>query len=290
MNKTGIVTDSHSGIGREEAERLGIYVLPMPYFFGEECFTEGVDISREEFFERLKKGEKVSTAQASLKDLMDIWDAALKEHEDILYIPISSGLSGACSTAMALAREEKYAGRVHVVDNGRVATPLHRSVLDAVELLGEGCGAREVKDRLEKGKDNMVIYIGVPSFERLKASGRVKPAVAFVGGLLDVKPILVFSTGLLDSFKNCRGLARMKKELILAMKNDIQNRFSEWLQRGELYLMAASSESSQAAKDAWVAEIQRAFPDLEVMYDDLTLGVACHLGEGALGIACACKP
>lgn len=150
MKETGIVTDSHSSIGQEKAEELGIMVLPMPFYIGEECFYEGVTLSREKFFQKLDSGVEITTSQPSPTEVMKLWDRALEEYRTILYLPISSGLSGSCETAEILAREESYEGRVFVVDNGRVSTPLHRSVLDALELVDEGYSAAEIKEILEK--------------------------------------------------------------------------------------------------------------------------------------------
>ena len=168
MRAIGVVTDSHSGIGRKEAEELGIYVLPMPFYIDGQCYYENITLSREEFFEKLDSGADISTSQPSPADVMGLWDRALKEYEKILYIPISSGLSGSCATAAALAREEPYEGRVLVVDNGRVSTPLHRSVLDCLELIGEGYPAETIREILEEARDKMVIYVGVDTLEHLK--------------------------------------------------------------------------------------------------------------------------
>ena len=171
MRPIGIVTDSHSSITQKEAAELGGMVLPMPFYFDEECYYEGTTLSREEFFEKLDSGKKVSTSQPAPVEVMKIWDSALEKFEQILYMPISSGLSGSCSAAFVIAQEEKYKGRVHVVDNGRVSTPMHRSILDALELIEEGYTALEIKQILEDEKEKMVIYIGVDTLEYLKQGG-----------------------------------------------------------------------------------------------------------------------
>ena len=155
MKKTGIMTDSHSGILENEASKLGIAVLPMPFYIDEKLYREGVDISREEFYEMLRKGADVATSQPSPESVMHMWSAMLQEYEELVYIPISSGLSGSCMTAQAMAQEEPYAGRVFVVDNGRVSTPMHRSVLDAVELAEKGYRAQKIKDILEKNRQHL---------------------------------------------------------------------------------------------------------------------------------------
>lgn len=176
MRKTGIVTDSHSGISQEEAKRLGIFVLPMPFYMNGTCYYEGINITREEFLERLGRLEDISTSQPSPESVMELWDKALSEYEDILYIPISSGLSGSCQTAMMLAQEDNYAGKVYVIDNGSVATPLHQSILDALELLDAGCSAAEVKARMEAVKTRAGIQCGEHAhcggFQRRKRGDR----------------------------------------------------------------------------------------------------------------------
>lgn len=289
MKPIGIVTDSHSSITPEVAEQLGIMVLPMPFYFGEECFYENTTLTREVFFEQLTVGADVTTSQASPAAVMEIWDKALEEYEEILYMPLSSGLSGACGVAAAMAMDEPYEGRVFVVDNGRTSTPLHRSVLDALELIEQGYSAAEIKQILEDNKDRMIIYIGVETLEYLKKGGRVTPAAAMIGNVLNIKPILKLSTGKLDSFKKCRGFAKARKIMIDAIREDLETRFKEEYDRGEVYMMAATSASEEETKQ-WVQEIEEAFPGMEVMCDNLSLGVCCHTGPGALGIGISCKP
>ena len=289
MKETGIVTDSHSSIGQEKAEELGIMVLPMPFYIGEECFYEGVTLSREKFFQKLDSGVEITTSQPSPTDEMKHRDRALEEYRTILYLPISSGLSGSCETAEILAREESYEGRVFVVDNGRVSTPLHRSVLDALELVDEGYSAAEIKEILEKSKMDMVIYIGVQTLEHLKRGGRITPAAAALGSVLNVKPVLKLDVGNLDVFKKCRGFAKAKKTMLEAIRYDMETKFAEALSRGEITMMAASSASEEETK-AWVKEIEEAFPGMPVLSDYLSMGVSCHIGYGGLGIGCACRP
>lgn len=288
-NKIGIMTDSHSGIGAEEAARLGIKVLPMPFCINDISYYEEVSITREEFYQRLKEGIQVSTSQPSPQEVMDMWDEMLKEYDQILCIPISSGLSGSCQTANMLADEEPYEGHVYVVDNGRVATPQHRSILDAVELIEQGYSAEQIKNALEEARDQMNIYIGVNTLEYLKKGGRIKPAVAMLGTLLSIKPILQFDVGTLDTYRKCRSFSAAKKDMIAAMKHDFETRFKEQYENKEIYLLAASSADKETTEE-WVREIKEAFPGMEVMCDNLSLGVSCHIGYGGLGIGCSCKP
>lgn len=240
MKKLGIVTDSHSGISQETADQLQIRVLPMPFYIEGECYYEGVTLTREAFFEKLHGGAEVSTSQPSPVDVMKIWDETLAEYEQILYMPLSSGLSGSYMTAAAMASEEKYEGKVFVVDHGRAATPLHRSILDALELIEEGYSAVRIKEILEEQRNKMSIYIGVDTLEYLKKGGRITPAAAAVGSVLHIKPVLKLDVGKLDSYKKCRGFAKARRIMIDALKEDLDTRFKEWYDRNEVCIMAAS--------------------------------------------------
>lgn len=289
MKPVGIATDSHSGVLPDEAKKLGVMVLPMPFYFGEECYYEEVSITREEFFRRLNAGEKVSTSQPSPEAVMELWREGLKEYEKLVYIPMSSGLSGSCNTARMLAEEPEFENRVFVVDNGRVSTPLHRSILDAVELVKEGHSAEEVKEILEAARDKMSIYIAVETLEFLKKGGRVTPATAAIGTLLNIKPVLRLGVGVLETYRKCRGMKKARREMLEAMKQDMEVTFKEYYEKNEIYLMAASSADEETTRE-WIAEIKEFFPGMEVQCDNLTLGLCCHVGEGGLGIGCSCRP
>ena len=289
MKKTGILTDSHSGITQEEAKKLGIYVLPVPFYINDQCHYEGKDISREEFIELLKNDENVSTSQPSPEAVMNLWDEILKEYEELVYIPISSGLSGSCSTAMAMAQNDDYEGKVFVVDNGRVSTPMKQSVLDAIELLNEGCSAKEIKNRLEDAKGKMGIFVAVDDLKYLKKGGRISSSVALVGGMLKVKPILKFDIGTLDSFKNCRGLIKAKTVMIEEVKRIVTTDYAEDFEKGNVHILAASSADEEETKK-WVNEIQEAFPGIKVLWDYLPMGITCHIGPGGLGIGYSVRP
>lgn len=289
MKAVGVVTDSHSSISQELAKKLGIKVLPMPFYDGDQCFYEGVNLSKEEFFEKLEAGVNFTTSQPAPAEVMKIWDEALQEFEQIVYIPISSGLSGSCSTATALASEPEYEGKVFVVDNGRVATPMHRSVLDALELIEEGCSAAQVKEALEEARARMVIYVGVQTLENLKRGGRITPTTALIGTMLNIKPVLKFDVGILDQYKKCRGFHKAKKAMIEAIRHDLEVTFKEEYEKGEVYLLAASSAPDEDTAE-WIREIEAEFPGMKVMCDDLSFGVACHIGYGGLGIGLSCRP
>lgn len=289
MKSIGIITDSHSGITQEEAKQLGIWVLPMPFYIDGECYLEGINLTREEFFEKLEGGSAIATSQPSPADVCDVWDWALKEFEKVLYLPLSSGLSGSCETAMALARDEQYEGKILVVDHGQISTPLHQMVLDTLELIEKGYSAEQIKEILESGKDRMMIYIGVETLEYLKRGGRVTPAAAAIGSVLNIKPVLKLETGKLDSFKKCRGFSKVKKTMIEAMKQEMDTKFADALADGQLRLLAASSADKEETEN-WVKEIEDAFPGMKVFCDPLSLGVSCHTGAGALGIGCSVAP
>lgn len=289
MKSVGIVTDSHGGISQEEAKKLGIRVVPVPFFFGEECYYEGISITRKEFFERLNAGESVSTSQPSPESVMDIWRESLKEYEKILYMPLSSGLSGSCNTARMLADEEEFAGRVFVVDNGRISTPMHRAILDALELIEEGYDAENIQRILEEAKAEMSIYIAVETLEFLKKGGRITPATALLATILSIKPILKLNVGLLETHKKCRGMKKARKDMLEAIKQDLETTFKEYYDKNEVYMMAASSADEKTTRE-WVEEIQAYFPGMEVLCDDLSMGISCHTGEGALGVGCSCRP
>lgn len=289
MNKILVATDSHSGVSPKQAAELGIKVLPMPFYFGEECYYEEVSLTRGEFFERLNAGEKVSTSQPSPESVMDFWRECLKEYEQIVYVPMSSGLSGSCHTAMVLAQDEGFENKVFVVDNGRVSTPLVRSIMDAIEMVEEGLSAEKIKEVLETEKDKMSIYIAVETLEFLKQGGRISATTAAVGTLLNIKPILKLGVGLLENYKNSRGMKKAKKDMLEALKRDIETNFPKEYNEGEVYLLAATSADGATTKE-WVDEIKEYFSGKEVLSGNLSLGISCHTGEGALGVGFSCRP
>lgn len=283
MKKIGIVTDSHSSILQEDAEKWGVKVLPMPFYIDGKCFYEDMTLSRKEFFEKQKEGAKITTSQPAPVEVMDLWDAALKEYEKILYMPLSSGLSGAYATAMALSQEEAYEGRVLVVDHGRVSSPLQSMIKDAFRLIEEGYSAEEIREILENCREDMRIYIAVDDLKYLKEGGRVTPAAAAIGTVLKIKPILSLNVGLLGAFKKCRGMEKAKKEMIAAIRSDLETYFKEPFENGEITMLAAGSAEEKETKE-WVAEIEAAFPGHKVLAADLSLGISCHTGAGALGV------
>lgn len=285
----GIVTDSHSGIQQDEAAKMGIMVLPMPFYYENECFYEGVSLTREAFFEKLDSDKKVSTSQPSPEEVMNIWREALKKFDQILYMPLTSGLSGAYNTARMLAEDEEFEGKVFVVDHGRISTPLRRTIMDTLELIEEGHSAERMKEIIEDQRDKMAIYIAVESLEYLKKGGRVTAATAAIGTVLHIKPILKLDTGLLEAFKKTRGMKKARRDMLEAIKHDLETTFREYYENGQIHLLMASSADEETTQ-GWPEEIQEFFPGMEVLSDNLSLGISCHTGPGALGVGISCVP
>lgn len=289
MSKIGIMTDSHSGILEQEARENHIYVLPMPFLVNGTLYLEGVSMTRTEFYEKLREGIDVATSQPSPQDVMEMWNVMLKEYDEIVYIPISSGLSGSCMTAQALAQDEPYDGRVFVVDNGRCSTPLHQSVLDAIGMIKAGYTAEQIKTRLEETKEQMIIYVGLSTLEYLKKGGRVKAGVATIANVLNIKPVMKFGIGTLDIYQKCRGVKNARKAMIEAMKTELETNFKKAYDAGKVHLLAASSCIAEVTED-WVNQIRENFPGMEVRCDELSCGLSCHIGPDGLGIGCSADP
>ncbi len=289
MNAVGIVTDSHSSITQEEASRLEILVVPTPFYINGECYYEGVTLSREEFFRQQASGAEIATSQPSPADIMEVWDRALEQFETILYMPISSGLSGSYEMAVAMAADEPYAGKVFVVDHGQVASPLHQMILDALELIEKGYTAERIREILEKARERMMIYISVQTLEFLKKGGRITPAAAALGSVFHIKPVLKLEVGKLDSYRKCHGFLKARKAAIEGLRHEIETRFADAWEAGAVHLLAASS-GTEEENAQWLAELEEEFPDVPVLFDPLSLGVSCHTGPGAFGVGCAVKP
>lgn len=284
MRKVAIVTDSNSGITQKEAQGLGITVVPMPFYINEELFLEDVTLSQEEFYKRLNEDADISTSQPSPGEILDLWDGLLKEHEEVVHIPMSSGLSASCETAMSLAMD--YEGRVQVVDNQRISVTQRQSVLDAIKLADDGKNAAQIRKKLEADKLESSIYITVETLKYLKKGGRITPAAAAIGAVLNLKPVLQIQGLKLDAYAKCRGKKQAKKIMLRAMKDDFEKRFAEYIANGEMELQAAFTGNEEEALE-WKAEIEKSFPDMPVHMDPLSLSVACHIGQGALAIACS---
>lgn len=285
MSKIAIVTDSNSGITQAQAKELGITVLPMPFFINDETLYEDIDLTQEQFYQMLGDDVNISTSMPLVGNLTDTWDELLKEYDEIVHIPMSSGLSGSCQTAMVIAMD--YDEKVQVVDNQRISVTQRQSVLDAMALVEKGYSAKEIKEILEREKLEASIYIMVDTLDYLKKGGRITPAVAAIGTLLKLKPVLQIQGEKLDSFAKARTVKQAKNIMIDAMKNDFENRFGD-IEGKNMYLEMAYTLDVEAA-EAFKAEVQEAFPGMEIVMNPLSLSVSCHIGPGALAIACSKK-
>lgn len=286
MKKVAIVTDSNSGITQSEGRKMGISVLPMPFYINDVLYLEGITLTQEEFYERLKQEEPISTSQPNPGEVCGLWDNLLKEYDEIVHIPMSSGLSAAYETAEGLARD--YDGKVQVVNNQRISVTQRQSVMDALALAAAGKDAASIKQKLEEEKFESSIYITLETLKYLKKGGRITPAAAAIGTVLNLKPVLQIQGEKLDAFAKTRGKKQARKIMLKAMKDDFENRFAEYAAKGEMVLTGAYAGNPEEAAE-WTAEIEEAFPGYEVHLDPLSLSVGCHIGYGALAIACAKK-
>lgn len=286
MSKVAIVTDSNSGITQEAGKELGVFVLPMPFMINGETFFEDISLTQEEFYERLAAGADISTSQPSPESVMGLWDRVLEEYDELVHIPMSSGLSGSCQSAMMLS--EDYHGRVQVVNNQRISVTQRQSCLDALALAGKGMSALEIKDYLEKDKFNSSIYIMLDTLYYLKKGGRITPAAAAIGTMLKLKPVLQIQGEKLDAFAKARTTNQGKTIMINAIKSDIESRFGGLTEDKHIWLEIAHSANMEAA-EAYKQEILEIFPGYDIHIDPLSLSVACHIGPGALAFACCRK-
>lgn len=285
MSKIAVVTDSNSGITQAQAKELGISVLPMPFMIDGETYYEEITLSRSEFYQRLAGNADISTSQPSPDSILQLWDGLLEEYDEIVHIPMSSGLSGSCQTALMLAQD--YEGKVHVVNNQRISVTQRRSVLDALALVKEGKSGNEVKQILEADKFNSSIYIMIDTLYYLKKGGRITPAAAALGTLLKLKPVLQIQGEKLDAFAKARTVNQAKSIMVNAIKSDIEKRFGGISPDNEMYLAIAHTENEEAA-NIFKEEIQAQFPDYPIYIDHLSLSVSCHIGPGSLAVTC-CK-
>ena len=283
--RTAIATDSNSGITQEQAAKLGIYVLPMPFMINGEMFYEGVNLTHEEFFKRMEEGADITTSQPSPGEVTDFWDKLLKEYDEILYIPMSSGLSGSCQTAIMLA--DDYDGKVQVVNNQRISVTQEQSALDARDLAAKGYEAAQIKEILERTKYESSIYITLTTLKYLKKGGRITPAAAALGTLLKLKPVLQIQGEKLDSFAKARTVKQAKKMMVDAMRNDFDHRFND-PEGKNIYLEMAYTHNLEDA-EAFKKEVEAEFPGMEIVLNPLSLSVSCHIGPGALAVACSKK-
>jgi DegV family protein with EDD domain len=289
MRKVAVVTDSNCGITQDQAKELGVYVLPMAFLMNDKLLREDIDITQKEFFEMLEDPElNVSTSQPAPAEVTELWDKVLEENDELVYIPLSSGLSNSYQTAKLLA--EDYDGKVEVINNQRISVTMRQSVEDALYLSYNGWSAAQIREKLEEEKFNSSIYIMVDTLKFLKKGGRVTPAAALIGSVLHIKPVLQIQGEKLDAFAKCRGTRQAKKTMIDAIRKDMEGRFKDFTDKGEAVIRYAYSEGD-APEDVkeWEAELKEAFPGYEITGDPLSLVVGCHIGPGSLAVTVSHK-
>ena len=284
MSRIAIMTDSNSGIMPAEASNYGIHVLPMPIIIDGTTYFEGIDITVEEFYQKQTSGSVITTSQPSPGDVTGMWDRLLQTHDEIVFIPMSSGLSNTCQTALLLADEEPYKDRVFVADNHRISVTQALSVLDAKSLAEKGLTAREIRDILEEEAMDATIYIAVDTLEYLKKGGRITAAAATLGTILKIKPVLTIQGDKLDSFAKARGMKSAFRVMVEAVKADITSRLSHLREQGLLKVGIANTMMDPDKLEEFKEEIKKNFPDMELVYFPLTMSIGTHVGPGGLGI------
>lgn len=286
MRRVAVITDSNSGISQKQAEEMGVFVLPMPFMIDDKEYFEGVNLSVEEFFIKLESECNISTSQPSPESILKLWDEVLKDYDEIVHIPMSSGLSGSCQTAIMLS--DDYDGKVQVVNNQRISVTQLQSVRDALSLAEQGKSAKEIKAILEEEKFNSTIYIMLDTLYYLKKGGRITPAAAALGTLLKLKPVLQIQGEKLDAFSKARTMKIAKKTMIEAVQKDFRERFNN-NEKGDMQLFIAHTRNQEAAEE-FKKEVLEAFPDIkDIEIYDLSLSVSCHIGPGALALASSRK-
>ena len=286
MSKVCIITDSNSGITQSESKELGIVVIPMPFYINEVQHFEDIDMTQEEFYEALMDEKtEVSTSQPSPDTIMQTWRENLEEYDEIVHIPMSSGISSSCATAMMLAQEEEFEGKVFVVDNQRISVTQRRSVQQAKELAERGYSAKEIHDILFRDKFQSSIYIMVNTLKYLRKGGRLTPAVAAIGTVLRIKPVLQIQGEKLDSYAKVKTLKQAKTTMLKAIRSDFEKRFSD-----EEMEIDIAYTYDKAEADKFKEEILREYPNAKVYMDPLSLSVSCNIGPGALAVALSNVP
>ena len=287
MAKIAIITDSNSGITQKQGEELGIYVLPMPFTINEETYFEDINLEAEKFYQEQAAGSDILTSQPSPETVMGLWDKLLNEgYEEIVHIPMSSGLSGSCQSALMLAQD--YDGKVQVVNNQRISVTQRQSAMDAKALAENGYHADEIREKLEEDKFNSSIYIMLDTLYYLKKGGRITPAAAALGTILRLKPVLQIQGEKLDAYAKARTTEQGKSIMVKAIKSDMENRF-DGLTDGTGYHIAMAHTQNPEAAEAWREEVLKEFPAAEIYMYRLPLSIACHIGPGALAITVSKK-
>lgn len=285
--KVAILTDSNSGITQEQGKALGIPVLPMPFYINDELFYEDITLTQEQFYRHLEDDAEIHTSMPVVGDVLDCWETLLKDYDEIVYIPMSSGLSSSCATAVSLA--EDYDGRVQVVNNQRISVTQRQSVLDALALAQQGRDAASIREYLERTRFDSSIYIYLPSLKYLKKGGRVTGAAAALGTLLRIKPVLQIQGEKLDAFAKCRTVRMSKMTMLKAIEDDIRDRFHAADNLDSIWISGAYSGSRDEEVEEWLSEIRNTYPGKNIIMQPLSLSISCHIGPGALAVTCTKK-
>ena len=285
--KIAVVTDSNSGITQAQAKEMGVAVLPMPFMIDGETYYEDITLTQEQFYQRLKDNSDISTSQPTPDSIMKLWDELLKEYDQIVHIPMSSGLSGSCSTAMMLAGEDEYEGKVFVVDNRRISVTQYQSVKDAMMLADMGMDGAQIKKRLEETAADSVIFVTVDTLKYLKKGGRITPAAAALGTLLKIKPVLIILGEKLDSFAKARTMKQAKTMMMNAIQKELDGRLHDSECRN-CHLAIAHTDNEEAALE-FKKEVEERFPNADVYMAPLSLSIACHIGPGSLAVTATRK-
>ncbi len=282
--KVAVMTDENSGIPKVDAEKAGIYVMPMPFFINGELTYESENFTKKDFYRKLEEGADVSTSQPSPGDVMDMWDSILDEgYDEVVYIPMSSALSESCNSARIFA--EEYDGKIHVVDNHRISVTMEQSLYNAADYAAQGMNGAEIKARLEKEAYEASIYITVEDLNYLKKGGRVTAAAAAIGNILNLKPVLTIPGTKLDVYAKERGMKKARRTMIEAMKKDIDEKFRTLYEEGRFRVVLAYSDVDEETLQSWHDEVSEAFPGMDIAMRPLSLSIGCHIGPGALAIA-----
>lgn len=287
LYENAVVTDSNSGITQAQAKEMGVAVLPMPFMIDGETYYEDITLTREQFYQRLKDNADIATSQPTPDSILKMWDKLLKEYDQIIHIPMSSGLSGSCSTAMMLAGEDEYEGKVFVVDNRRISVTQYQSVKDAQMLAAMGMDGTQIKKRLEETAADSVIFITVDTLKYLKKGGRITPAAAALGTLLKIKPVLIILGEKLDSFAKARTMKQAKTMMMNAIQKELDGRLHDSECRN-CHLAIAHTDNEEAALE-FKKEVEERFPNADVYMAPLSLSIACHIGPGSLAVTATRK-
>ncbi|MCI8365271.1 MAG: DegV family protein [Eubacterium sp.] len=287
MSRVKIITDSNSGITQRQGKEMGVEVVPMPFYINETQYLEDITMTQEDFYRALADDRaEVSTSQPSPETIMEMWTRGLEEYDEIVHIPMSSGISSSCATAMMLAQEDEFEGRVYVVDNQRISVTQRRSVLQAKELADKGFSGKEIFDILTRDKLESSIYIMVDTLKYLKKGGRLTPAVAAIGTVLRIKPVLQIQGDKLDSYAKVKTLKQAKQTMIKAITSDLEHRFAD---SGNMYIDIAHTQNREEA-EKFREELNLLFPGHDIHIDPLSLSVSCHIGPGALAVTLSNEP